>query len=476
MTTHKLISEIVEQDICIGCGLCAAVCPKKNIRMEWSDKGEIIPVIDECCGEDICARLCIATCPILVPGAINASPNRSDIVESLIGDYEACYAGYDNDPALRQRGTSGGMLTWLLTELLEKGDIDGVITAVKSDDAEDSIFQFGILRTAEDVRRAAGSKYYPVEAGSVLKQILSDKSDDVYALVGLPCLLQGVQIARTKYKRLDRKIKYTFSLTCGQLPNAAYTEVLAQCSGVKKSSLVTVDYRNKAGTTSASNYVFLPTNKAGESGRPLYWVGEPSYLWENSFFIHGACKFCDDLFGRSSDAAFMDAWLPEYTTDTQGHSLILVRNTSINDAFSRGAAAGSCQIKPVPVADIINSQSTQITKKTEMLSANLYFAKQNGLRITDRAIPPSKTMFKRWKKDISLQWHTMKESKRIWAELKSQGEEQFFFTETAALHRKISVRRNLLYIQQGVRKLVNNPLGTVRNVFLHQLRRNRSNA
>ena len=297
----------------------------------------------------VCERLCVAACPILNPGDNKQvlEPESKSVEQLLIGEYHTSYLGHDTNAAQRQESSSGGLLTWLLIRLLEEKIIDGVITTVASDDPGKELFKFDILRTPDALRKASGSKYYPVEASEVIKQVMRDKSDDTYAILGVPCLLQGVNIAKQKYKRLDKKIRFSFSLVCGQLPNAAYTELLSGCAGLNEDEIGTVDYRNKENTTSASNFVFVPEDKSGKKGRPLYWIEQPSYLWENSFFIHTACKFCDDLYGRTADAVFMDAWLPGISQKPEGHSLVVIRDPEIDAVFQQGRLPGSARSRPL---------------------------------------------------------------------------------------------------------------------------------
>ena len=475
MNKHKLISEVVDQGICIGCGVCAGICPGKNIVMEWSKNGELNPVIEQGCTPEVC--VCISVCPILNPlsdqdeNKTDKQLEQSSATENIIGNYISSYGGYSTKNSQRQNGSSGGTLTWLLTTLLEEKKIDGAIVVVQSSDPKERLFEFKILDTVEQIESASGSKYYPVEISDVMQFIRKDRSDKRYALVGLPCLITGITHAKKINKRLNEKVAYTFSLTCGQLPNRFYTEALASYSGVPVNDLQTVNFRLKEDTQSASNYIFKAFDTSKKAGKPLYWISQPSYLWENSFFVHGACKFCDDVFGRTADAIFMDAWLPRYSSDPKGHSFIVVKNEIIDTHMKAMNQMGKCNLESVNINDILQSQHNQIVKKTEILSAHLYMAQQNGIRVTKRNIQPDKQWFKFWKKDITLQWETMISSKIIWKTLKDKNSEASFFDNIETLNAKIQKRKRSKYVRQGLQKLLKAPHKTFIRVISHQINR-----
>ena len=200
MNKHKLISEVVDQGICIGCGVCAGICPGKNIVMEWSKNGELNPVIEQGCTPEVC--VCISVCPILNPlsdqdeNKTDKQLEQSSATENIIGNYISSYGGYSTKNSQRQNGSSGGTLTWLLTTLLEEKKIDGAIVVVQSSDPKERLFEFKILDTVEQIESASGSKYYPVEISDVMQFIRKDRSDKRYALVGLPCLITGITHAK----------------------------------------------------------------------------------------------------------------------------------------------------------------------------------------------------------------------------------------------------------------------------------------
>ncbi|MDX1834872.1 coenzyme F420 hydrogenase/dehydrogenase beta subunit N-terminal domain-containing protein [Escherichia coli] len=53
-----------------------------------------------------------------------------------IGYYHGLFAGYANEGTYRDNGSSGGLTTWLLVELLKNNMIDGVIHVGKSKSSE----------------------------------------------------------------------------------------------------------------------------------------------------------------------------------------------------------------------------------------------------------------------------------------------------------------------------------------------------
>jgi len=56
-----IISYIVENNLCIGCGLCAATCPSHTLEMEWNRNGEYNPVEKITCEKE--CGLCLKICP-----------------------------------------------------------------------------------------------------------------------------------------------------------------------------------------------------------------------------------------------------------------------------------------------------------------------------------------------------------------------------------------------------------------------------
>jgi heterodisulfide reductase subunit A len=59
MTVEPIVSTLVDEDACRGCGLCVALCPYGALEIVRTEKGrkvQVIPVACKGCG--VCAATC----------------------------------------------------------------------------------------------------------------------------------------------------------------------------------------------------------------------------------------------------------------------------------------------------------------------------------------------------------------------------------------------------------------------------------
>lgn len=231
----QVISEVVDNNLCAGCGVCAGVCPSKALEMRWRENGDLAPTVQGQCPPQ-CA-LCLQVCPF------HSCINEDQLAEARFSDFENMnrdavagyfldsFAGYSKVNGHREQGSSGGMATWLMESMLEKGEVDAIVN-VGPPMKEDRLFSFGIRESAESLRETASSRYYPVDLSDVIAFMNRKDDEKRYAVVGLPCAIKGLRLAMETMPRLRRRVIYTVGLVCGHMPNRFYTEYLARLSTI----------------------------------------------------------------------------------------------------------------------------------------------------------------------------------------------------------------------------------------------------
>jgi coenzyme F420-reducing hydrogenase beta subunit len=271
-----------------------------------------------------------------------------------------------------------------------------------------------ILDNVEDIRAAAGSRYYPVELSGPLQQIWTEEVDRRYAVVGLPCFLHGVRRAMARHGKLRRRIAYLLGLACGLCPTAHYTEVLSAWAGISPFQVQTVGYRFKDGIRVGWDYGFRAQDRSGKWSRQVGLLETFGYLWGRYYFAHNTCNYCDDVYAEVADAVFMDAWLPDLLSDTRGTSIVVVRHPRLKDIFTTGVQEGTCTLRPCPIEDVLTSQESVIQQKREAIRQRIAVAREQGMWLPKMRAQAAATVSARDRQTVRRRMRTIRASKKFW--------------------------------------------------------------
>lgn len=347
---------IVNQDKCIGCGVCSAICPVDVLPMSFNENGLYQPFETDGC-LDKCT-ICLDVCPFIEENnseykiAKKLYKNNSNIQHDKdLGFFLKSYVVYKTDELERLKSASGGGGHWLLSKLLQTNTVDKIIT-VESNLDPDKLFKFSVFNDVSELDNTRGSVYYPTELSEVLDYIM--KNDATYAITALPCYAKAIRLAQEKNHKLRKRIKYIVGLVCGQMKTKYFTEELGKIA-TGSSKLNSMKFRVKQEKESANNFAFEFNNNS-----KLTWNTEPGTFWRNRTFTPNACNSCIDTFAETTDIVIMDAWLPEYAKDYRGHTLLLVRDKNLNNIL---LDSKELVVKKVESSKVLASQKGVVVNK-----------------------------------------------------------------------------------------------------------------
>ena len=226
--------------------------------------------------------------------------------QNMIGDFEKIYVGHSKDEKIRCKGTSGGVVSSILVDLLKKKKISCALV-VGMDKDKPWLPAVKIVSRVEDIIEASGSKYVFISVKDILEVL--GKENRKMAIVGLPCHLSVISnLMKTgKYKN----VKYLIGLFCGYNMPFTGTDYLIKKSKVKYSQISSLEWRG-------GKYPggFLIRLKNGE--RVFY----PKHYYDfvNLMFVRDGCLNCKDYMSEAADVSVGDSW------GYPNNSVVIVRN------------------------------------------------------------------------------------------------------------------------------------------------------
>lgn len=191
---------ICNHDKCTGCAACKDVCPKQCIIMQPDDLDALHPVVDE----SICINcgLCEKTCP-----------NNRELSYKLP---HKVWAAWSNDSDVRRTSASGGIACELYRYWIKNG---GVATGVVYD--RDEGCHFILLEKKSDIKAVQNSKYTFSDTAGIYKVVKQKLQTGVPVLfIGVPCQVAGLYgFLKKDYDNLT-----TVDIICHGMPPATYLE------------------------------------------------------------------------------------------------------------------------------------------------------------------------------------------------------------------------------------------------------------
>lgn len=378
MNTPRSVSEIIENGLCIGCGLCAAMGP---YEMVYTPEGRLRPRRTGAPGDDVAI---LNACP----GAI-AKPNAEQgaLHDAIWGSFNRIETAWAGETEVRYRGATGGVLTALGMHLLRSGTVRFILHCA-ADPERPMRSRWFISDTPEDVLARAGSRYGPSDTLAGLEAVLA--LDAPFAVIAKPCDAGAVQARAEEDPRISKNLKVVLVMVCGGASDLGKSQSELDAIGVQEEDLALFRYRGHGNPG--------PTRIETRAGA----VYEKSYqeMWqdETGWRIQSRCKICPDALGEAADIAAADIWpggLPSGEDD--GFNGVISRTAAgerlLEDAQNAGALVAGRSMTP---DELSATQPHQVAKKQKLAArlrgmsaagAPIYTHKNLRIETLDHADP-----------------------------------------------------------------------------------------
>lgn len=345
---------------CAFCGACYHSCPKKAISINKNTLFYSFTVDQELCIE---CGACVAVCPV------NGDFSCTSPISAL--------AGWHKDDYVVQSSSSGGAFYTLAKKVLDE---DGIVFGAAYSDN----FKTVVFRSTDEIplERLQKSKYVESLVEDSFFYVENELRNGRKVLFcGTPCQVAGLKC----YLKKDYEHLLTCDFACGGVPShKIYDEYLQTLENKYNSAIKQVDFRPK--TFGWKRYAMLIDFQNGKRYSKL--AVEDAYL---KSFLYGKytvrdyclkCKFSDHHF---SDITIADFWMhKQYSnlTNDNGISLILC-----NTEKGQNAAQDmkNCFVfQKLDVSQVsYNHKKTQTTEqKQENRKAFLKMCEESGFLYT----------------------------------------------------------------------------------------------
>ena len=352
----------VTQENCMGCGLCAAECPKGAITFTDAS-GFVLPVIDRSacvnCGK--CLKVC-----------------KKDLKPKQNAETKA-FAAWSKNPEVRCASTSGGVGSEIANYLLDKGYAYLGVAM----DCTDLRAKAYVAKTPAEAEKSKGSKYIPTWMYPAIAEI---KQMDKVLIIDVPCHI-GAYDSWLKARGLRDKAILVDMFCAGPCNSLVLKKQIQElCDREQKSAdeITDVQFRSKKKYGWGSNFAV-----SFRDGTEIHLKNNEADFFKMFYsdaFHAEACYRCEYDKNRShADIRIGDFWGRKYAGNREGVSAVLAFTEAGEVLIRQLIAENVLQAEEVMPADIYEGQLDKPQRKTR------YYRKLQAELQTDKTLKQLQT-------------------------------------------------------------------------------------
>ena len=380
-TPTERLYAIVEQGLCIGCGLCQSVAGKDVVRVTKTQSGYLHPVVEGELDDETVDQI-YQSCPgTRIEGLPERLIEDDTRLDNVWGPWRRIVRAWAGDPEVRFEGSTGGVLTALGNYLLASKSVEFILQ-IKTSASEPSFGDATLSFTEADVFGAAGSRYGPAAPLTDIDAAL--ERDQPFAFIAKPCDVAALRNYAQQDERVDRLVKYMLVMVCGGYGTPQGTIEFYRRVGIDPQQVTGLRYRGRGcpGPTRV---------ETGDQVREFHYIdywGEDETTWSLPF----RCKICPDGIGEAADIAAADTWIgggPNRvdSVDDPGTNALIARTRAGEELIAAATAAGALTLEYDIVPDILSVyQPHQVNKKYAA------WARHQGLGDAGRIVPQTERL------------------------------------------------------------------------------------
>lgn len=384
------ITQVVDEYLCHSCGACFASCGHDSISFVESIGGYYMPKIDY----DTCTNcgLCFDVCSgdhfgdSLIKN-LPQDPFVGDILESKIG--------IAKDKRIFENSQSGGIVTAILSDLLDNNKIEIAIVATTIlNSSGDLRGDYVIIKNSKDLYSTQKSKYIPISMLQAIPQIKDIEGD--IAFVGLSCHMHSLENLNNTYRWLRKKSFLKIGLICDRVLSNKIVDFIAY----------------KATKKPIKNLVFRDKLKPSYPGNPTVTtyddktiiLSQSLRVFMKDYFTPVRCRLCFDKLNIYADIVVGDPHGVKESDQKNGESLVFIRTLKGKEIINFTINNGSTNLRYCNTNEAINGQS--IDKKRDSYRAFISAWNYLGKKLPENSVNIKLT--NDFQKELELIQHALK--------------------------------------------------------------------